>query len=112
MRKFRFLLLWRAMFLRRRRLSIALAALAVGATLASALLTTYADLDRKMAGQFRRYGANLVIAPAQGADTLPAGYLINADQKGAAIPFLYVFGRANDRDGQRSIRHWKRRYLG
>jgi putative ABC transport system permease protein len=96
---FRLLLLWRAMFLRRRRLSIALAALIVGAMLASALLTTYADLDRKMAGEFRRYGANLVIAPPSGVDSLPADVLDRAEQQGVvAVPYFYVVGRVKDRD--------------
>ena len=48
----------------------------VGAMLASTLLTTYAELDRKMAGEFRRYGANLVIAPISGADSLSDNALI------------------------------------
>jgi len=96
---FRLLLLWRAMFLRRRRLSIALGALVVGAMLASALLTTYADLDRKMAGEFRRYGANLVIAPRSGVDSLPADMLDRAESQGVAVvPYLYVVGRVKDRD--------------
>jgi putative ABC transport system permease protein len=99
LKHFRLLLLWRAMFLRRRRLSIALAALIVGAMLASALLTTYADLDRKMGGEFRRYGANLVIAPASGVDSLPADMLERAEKEGvAAVPYLYVVGRVKQRD--------------
>ncbi len=60
---FRFRLVYRTLLLRRRRVSLALLALAVGATLASALLSTYSDLKQKMAGEFRRYGANLVVAP-------------------------------------------------
>lgn len=87
------------MFLRRRRLSIALLALIVGAMLASALLTTYADLDHKMAGEFRRYGANLVIAPVAGVDSLPAAMLGRAEGQGVtAIPYLYVRGKVKDRD--------------
>ena len=72
--------------------------LAVGAMLASALLTTYDDLDSKMSGEFRRYGANLIVAPAAGADTLPDSALDAANQQGAAVPYLYVVGSENDRD--------------
>src|SRR6266404_6866950 len=97
--KFRFHLIWRAMFLRRRRLAIALAALTVGAMLASALLVTYADLDRKLSGELRRYGANLIIAPPPGADILPADALKRADAiSDSVVPFFYAVGKVDNRD--------------
>ncbi len=49
-------LVWRALLVRRRRMGFALLALLVGATLASALLTTYADLEKKMAGEAKQVG--------------------------------------------------------
>ena len=48
---------------RKRRLLLAFAGLTVAATLATALFSVYADIDRKMRFEFRGYGANLVIAP-------------------------------------------------
>lgn len=107
--RFRFRLIYGPMLLRRRRLSIALVALGVGATLLSALLSTYADLEQKMGREFSRYGANIVIAP-RGSETLPETSLAQAESLGAAaaiqrersslaaVPFLYVVGRVNDRE--------------
>jgi putative ABC transport system permease protein len=97
--RFRLLLIGRALWLRRRRLSVALLALLVGASLSSALLSTYADLEQKMAREFRRYGANLVIAPQGETQTLPEETLAATQipEVGAA-PFLYVVGRVNDAD--------------
>lgn len=96
--RFRLRLIFRSLLLRRRRLSIALLALAVGAALASALLSTYADLEHKMAGEFRRYGANLLVSPGGGEETMPAETLDTVEGAGVtAVPFLYAVGRVNDR---------------
>ncbi len=107
--RFRFRLVYRTLLLRRGRVSLALLALTTGAALASALLSTYAELERKMAGQFRRYGANLVVAPPPSTmlsptgsgETLPADALAAVERaKGSeltAVPFLYVVGQVNDR---------------
>jgi len=95
--RFRLLLIGRALWLRRRRLSVALLALLVGASLSSALLSTYADLEQKMAREFRRYGANLVVAPQGEEQTLPEETLNRARlPEVGAVPFLYVVGRSND----------------
>lgn len=90
-------LVLRALLARRRRLSIALVALAVGATLATALLSTYADLERKVGGELRNFGANVVIAPAQGSsgDTLDEA-AVSAHAGAVSLPFLYVIGQVND----------------
>lgn len=88
----------RALLERRRRVCVALLSLAVGATLASALLSTYADLDKKMAGELRGFGANLVVAPL---DTTPGATLDPAtvaavEAAGAtSFPVLYVLGQVN-----------------
>lgn len=88
----------RALYERRRRFSIALVALVVGATLAAALLTTHADLHRKMSGELRRYGANVVVSPAATAadSTLDAAAATRAASDFPTLPFLYVVGRVND----------------
>ncbi|MHB8868795.1 MAG: ABC transporter permease [Thermoleophilia bacterium] len=48
---------------RRSRLFIALAAMAVGVAVVTALATVYLDLRAKMTRELRGYGANLVVAP-------------------------------------------------
>lgn len=84
----------RAVQFRKRRLALAFAALAVSATLATALFSVYSDIERKMRVQFRGYGANIVIAPAGGAQTVPLAAVALAEQQGAvAAPFIYAVGR-------------------
>ena len=75
---------------RRRRLALAFSALALAATLATALFSVYSDVERKMRAEFRGYGANLVIAPAGDARTIPLAAVDRAEALGAtAAPFLY-----------------------
>ena len=82
---------------RRRRLLLAFSGLAVTATLATALFSIYSDIDRKMRHEFRGYGANLVIAPAGNAQTVPVRAVAEAERLGAvAAPFLYTIGRIGD----------------
>lgn len=82
---------------RKRRLALAFAALAVAATLATALFSIYSDIERKMRGQFRGYGANLVIAPAGQSHTVSLRGVTEAEKLGAvAAPFLYTVGRIQD----------------
>lgn len=83
-----------AIRLRRRRLLLAFAALAVAATLATALSSVYSDIDRKMRAEFRGYGANLIIAPAGDSGTIPTSAIAQAEALGGtAAPFLYSVGR-------------------
>jgi putative ABC transport system permease protein len=79
----------RAMLERRGRLGLAFAALTVAATLATSLLGLYSDIERKLRGEFAGYGANLILAPRAGAETLPTALLSQAERWGAAAPFLY-----------------------
>ncbi|HYM13354.1 MAG TPA: ABC transporter permease [Bryobacterales bacterium] len=88
-------LVWRAMIERRQRVALALAALTVAATLSTALLGLYSDLERKLRAQFRGYGANLLIAPSGGAQTLPLDVLSQAAKYGDAAPFLYSVQSVN-----------------
>ncbi|MGD0363573.1 MAG: FtsX-like permease family protein [Bryobacteraceae bacterium] len=86
----------RAVQFRKRRLALAFAALAVSATLATALFSVYSDIERKMRVQFRGFGANIVIAPAGGAQTVPIRAVALAEQQGAvAAPFIYTVGRVD-----------------
>jgi putative ABC transport system permease protein len=82
---------------RRRRLFLAFSGLAVAATLATTLLSVYSDIERKMRREFRGYGANLVIAPASNAQTVPLRAVAEAERLGAvAAPFIYFVGRVGD----------------
>ncbi|MGA2130858.1 MAG: FtsX-like permease family protein [Bryobacteraceae bacterium] len=84
----------RAVQFRKRRLALAFSALAVAATLATALFSVYSDIDRKMRRQFRGFGPNLIIAPAGASRTVPFEAVTRAEQQGAvAAPFLYTVGR-------------------
>ena len=51
---------------RRSRMLVALLAIAVGATILSGLVTIYYDVPRQMGEQFRNYGANMILTPAEG----------------------------------------------
>jgi putative ABC transport system permease protein len=83
-----------ALRFRRRRLLLAFSALAVAATLATALFSVYSDIERKMRVEFRGYGANIMIAPAGDAGTLPLDAVARAESLGVtAAPFLYAVGR-------------------
>ena len=86
----------RAVQFRKRRLALAFAALAVSATLATALFSVYSDIERKMRVQFRGFGANIIVAPAGGAQTVPLSAVTLAEQQGAvAAPFLYSVGHVD-----------------
>lgn len=55
---------------RKSRALVSLAALALGATLITALATLYAGVNQNLSQQFRRYGANLVLTPPPGSSTI------------------------------------------
>ena len=83
----------RAVQFRKRRLALAFGALATGATLATALFSVYSDIERKMRVQFRGYGANMVIAPGGGGQTVQLDAVAKAERLGAtASPFIYTVG--------------------
>lgn len=99
-------LLRRAITHRPGKLIAVMAALAVGATLASAFLSLYFDLPAKMTSEFRSLGPNILIAPPEAAPgrtaavtTLPAEQTIS--RASAAAPgaellgWLYAVGQVN-----------------
>ena len=49
---------------RRSRMLVALLAITVGATILSGLVLIYYDVPRQMGAQFRNYGANMILTPA------------------------------------------------
>lgn len=92
-------MLVRAAVLRRGRAASALLAMVVAAAVATAMLNLYVDVQAKLSGEFRKYGANVVIVARNGQD-LPADTLSKAGAAlgpgGIAVPSGYVFARTAD----------------
>ena len=91
-----FLRMITASLLRRRsRMLIALLSIGIGATILAGLVTIYVDVPRQMGAQFRSYGANMLVLPAEGtvmerdglADALEK---IPPDEVIGATPYRYV----------------------
>ncbi len=81
---------------RRRRLSLAFSAMVVAAALATALLSVYSDIERRIRAEFHGYGANLAIAPVAPARTLSLDGVAEAEKLGArAAGFLFFQGLVN-----------------
>src|SRR3954467_1996636 len=64
-----FRLLLRAAWVRKDRALTALISVAVVATIATAALTIYSDLEGKLSREFRGFGANVVVTKTSGALT-------------------------------------------
>src|ERR1700690_103421 len=83
-------MLLRAAVLRRRRAASALLAMIVAAAVATAMMNLYVDVQAKLRGEFRNYGANVVIVAKDG-QTLPADALNQVESvlgtKTVAVPF-------------------------
>lgn len=102
-------LLWKLLRGSRGRLAVALIALISGAAVVSALLNLQLDVEHKLAQEFRTLGANLVISPGAGVETIDAGSAaptlmdqrlvldavahLNSADVTAAAPFLYIDAR-------------------
>jgi putative ABC transport system permease protein len=97
---------WRLLRGSRARLGVAFLAIASGATVCTALLNLQLDADRKLTREFRTFGANVIVAPAnaQGVNsgaavlmpqqTLEQIEALTAPPGTAAAPYLYIAGRA------------------
>ena len=91
-----FLRMITASLLRRRsRMLIALLSIGIGATILAGLVTIYVDVPRQMGAQFRSYGANMLILPAEGAvldrDSLAEALeKIPQDELIGAAPYRYI----------------------
>jgi putative ABC transport system permease protein len=92
-------MLLRAAVLRRGRAASALVAMIVAASVTTAMLNLYADVQAKLRREFRNYGANIVLVANDGS-SLPAGTLEKASTalsgRGIAVPFAYVVARTAD----------------
>jgi len=114
-------MLLRAAVLRRRRAAAALLAMIVAASVATAMMNLYVDVQAKLRTEFRNYGANLVVVGKDG-QSLPAGALAKVESaagsgsKMLAVPFSYAIART--KEGQslvvvgtdfaraRQLNHW------
>ena len=92
-------MLVRAAILRRGRAASALLAMVVAATVATAMLNLYVDVQAKLEREFRNYGANIILVGKGGA-SLPANALSQVDStlagRGIAAPFGLVVARTKD----------------
>jgi putative ABC transport system permease protein len=92
-------MLVRAAVLRRGRAASALLAMVVAAAAATAMLNLYVDVQAKLGREFRKYGANVVVAAREGED-LPKDALSTVrsvlGNSGIAVPFAYAVARTSD----------------
>lgn len=92
-------MLVRAAILRRGRAASALFAMIVAASVATAMLNLYVDVQAKLQREFRNYGANIILVGKNGA-SLPADTLSKVDAalagRGIAAPFGMIVARTSD----------------
>jgi putative ABC transport system permease protein len=92
-------MLLRAAILRRGRAIAALLAMIVAAAVATTMMNLYVDVQAKLRGEFRNYGANVVVIAKDG-QSLPADTLTKVESvfgpKTVAVPFSYVVARTKD----------------
>jgi putative ABC transport system permease protein len=95
-----FRMMLRPLMVRRGSSAIAVLAIVVAATAATAMLTLFSDVQAKLRGEFRSYGANVIVTAKTG-DSLPPDILQKVEKQigssGNAAPFGYVVARI---DGQ------------
>lgn len=91
-----------ALLRRKLRMFIALLAVAIGATIISGMITVYKEVPEQMGREFRAYGANLLLLPADGKERIEESEIAKAYQMmenhelvGKA-PFLYERLRINE----------------
>ncbi len=93
-----FRMLFRAATLRRTRVLTALIAMIVAASVATAMLNLYVDVQAKLRKEFRSYGANVVVVARDG-QSLPSNALPTVQSvlgsKVLAVPFSYVIARTS-----------------
>lgn len=80
------------------RMVSALLAVVVAASVATAMLNLYVDVDAKLRKEFRSYGANVVVA-ARAGQALPANALSEVESNlppgSIAAPFAYAIARTS-----------------
>ncbi len=85
-------LLFKAAWVRKDRALTALISVAVVATIATAALTVYSDLENKISREFRSFGTNVVITSRNGALTPGQLDQIHAalGDRGVSVPIAYA----------------------
>lgn len=89
-------MLVRAAVLRRGRATGALLAMVVAATVTTAMLNLYVDVQAKLHTEFRNYGANVIVVGKDGQPLPEDGLQRIAallDGRSLAVPFAYVVAR-------------------
>lgn len=92
-----FRLLLRAAWVRKDRALTALISVAVVATIATAALTIYSDLEGRLSREFRGFGANVVITKSSGALSSDELAKINniSGRGGEVVPVAYAVATLN-----------------
>jgi putative ABC transport system permease protein len=91
-----FRMLVRAATLRKGRAAAALMATVVAAAAATAMLNLFGDVETKLRGEFRKFGANIVVEALPGQSFTPEVLrTIDAEVagRGLAVPFAYAVAR-------------------
>jgi putative ABC transport system permease protein len=85
-------ILFKAAWVRKDRALTALVSVAVVATIATAALTLYSDLENKLSREFRSFGANVVVTSSNGGLTSTQLQQIHAvlAGRGMAVPVAYA----------------------
>ena len=85
-------LLLKAAWVRKDRALTALISVAVVATIATAALTLYSDLENKLSREFRRFGANVIVSKSSGALTANEISAIETvlNGRGQVVPVAYA----------------------
>lgn len=99
-----FLRVWlRSLTVKRPQSALAFIALAIGATIASLILNLYGDARRKMQGEFRAYGPNVVVAAANSTSPAASPAATNAPASATdssqGLPSLITGVMAAERGG-------------
>ena len=94
-RKMFFRMITASLLRRRSRMLVALLSIGIGATILAGLVTVYYDVPRQMTAQFRSYGANMILLPAEGGELTEdaasaAMAAIPGEQMVGATPYRYV----------------------
>src|SRR5260221_1291037 len=84
-----FRLLWASLWRRRGMASLAALAVAIGASVAAALMHVSGDVGAKLTHELRSLGPNLVIVPSPGARYLPLQIMRLPDPRWHATPVLF-----------------------
>jgi putative ABC transport system permease protein len=92
-------MLLRAAMVQKGRALTALFAVVVAASVATAMLNLYSDVESKLHKEFRGFGANIVVAAREGQQLSPDTLQrvdANLNGKGIAVPFSYAIAQATD----------------